>query len=155
MVAVALKGLYQARWSDEILNETQRNLARQIGDHTASDRINALRQLLPEAMVTDYGDHLHGLTNDPKDRHVVATAIKSGATVIVTGNLRDFHPLPDGIKAMSPDGFLRSFLSQVDDLVECLEDVRMSWPKPPSYEHLLSKLDPFTPRFTNALRGAI
>jgi len=34
----------------------------------------------------------NAVTNDPKDRHVLATAVKSGATVIVTYNERTSHP---------------------------------------------------------------
>ena len=46
------------------------------------------------------------MKNDPKDRHVVAAAVKAGAQVIVTSNLKDFYDLPSGIEAQSPDEFL-------------------------------------------------
>jgi hypothetical protein len=42
------------------------------------------------------------MQNDTKDRHVVAAAVKAGAQVITTANLKDFSPLPDGIEAQSP-----------------------------------------------------
>jgi predicted nucleic acid-binding protein len=32
------------------------------------------------------------LVNDPKDRHVLATAIRAGASTVVTFNMRDFSP---------------------------------------------------------------
>ena len=54
------------------------------------------------------------MTNDPKDRHVLAAAIRSRARVIVTLNLRDF---PEsslsqyGIAAQHPDDFI---LDQID-----------------------------------------
>ena len=62
--------------------------------------------LFPEAMVKGYEPLIAGLQNDTKDRHVVAAAVKAGAQVITTVNIRDFTPLPDGIEAQTPDEFL-------------------------------------------------
>lgn len=45
----------------------------------------------------------------PKDRHVLAAAIKSGAQVIVTRNLKDFPASglePWSVEAKSPDAFV-------------------------------------------------
>jgi hypothetical protein len=38
--------------------------------------------------------------------HVSAAALKVGAQVIVTSNLKDFRTRPDGIETQSPDEFL-------------------------------------------------
>jgi hypothetical protein len=38
---------------------------------------------------------------------IVTAAFKAGAQVIITANLKDFSPLPDGIEAQSPDEFLQ------------------------------------------------
>jgi hypothetical protein len=46
------------------------------------------------------------MPNEPKDRHVTAAAVKIGAQVIVTENLKDFRTLPEGIEAQSADEFL-------------------------------------------------
>lgn len=63
----------------------------------------------PEAAVTGYEKLIGLMANDPKDRHVAAVAVKSGARVIVTSNLVDF-PLEClsqwGIEAQHPDEFL-------------------------------------------------
>jgi hypothetical protein len=63
----------------------------------------------PEAAVTGYEKLIGHMANDPKDRHVAAVAVKSGAQVIVTMNLADF-PLDSlsqwGIEAQHPDEFL-------------------------------------------------
>jgi hypothetical protein len=49
------------------------------------------------------------MTNHPKDRHVLAAAVKSNAHIIVTSNLKDF-PLASlsewEIEAKHPDEFL-------------------------------------------------
>src|SRR2546430_9484322 len=64
----------------------------------------------PGADVTGYQDLTDQMTNDPKDRHVLAAAVHSGATKIVTANVADFPPestAPYGIEVVRPDDFLR------------------------------------------------
>lgn len=54
------------------------------------------------------------MTNDPKDRHVLAAAVRASAEVIVTFNLRDFPDSavkPYDVAAVHPDDFL---LDQLD-----------------------------------------
>jgi hypothetical protein len=55
------------------------------------------------------------MTNDEKDRHVVAAAVKGEAPIIVTLNLRHFGPEhlePWGIRAMHPQTFLIGIFQQ-------------------------------------------
>jgi hypothetical protein len=60
--------------------------------------------------VTGYQDLISGLKlPDENDRHILAAAIKAGASVIVTYNLDDFPKealAPYGIDAQHPDDFL-------------------------------------------------
>jgi hypothetical protein len=65
-----------------------------------------MERYFPEAMVTGYASLIPAMPNDVKDRHVVAAAVKAGAQVVVTSNLRDFVPLPVGLVARSPDRLL-------------------------------------------------
>jgi hypothetical protein len=63
----------------------------------------------PDALVTGYESLVDGMTNHPKDRHVLAAAVRANAEVIVTFNLRDFpEPAlkPYDIAAIHPDDFL-------------------------------------------------
>jgi hypothetical protein len=60
----------------------------------------------PEAEVTGYEHLIAAMRNHEKDRHVAAAAVKAGAQVITTSNLKDFAELPEGIEAQSPDVFL-------------------------------------------------
>lgn len=63
----------------------------------------------PEAEIHGYEGFIEGLTNDWKDRHVLAAAICGGCPVILTFNLRHFknENLQDhGIVAMHPDDYL-------------------------------------------------
>ena len=101
LLRAAAAAFYQLRWSAEILDEMERNLV-STGTMPA-DKAARLRgvmvQYFPEADVTGYEPLIAGLLNRAKDRHVVAAAVKAGAQVIVTANLGDFDPLPDGARS--------------------------------------------------------
>ena len=68
-----------------------------------------LREHFPEAWVEGYEPLISAMTNDPKDRHVVAAAVSSGSKLIVTYNAKDF-PIeslePWGIERQGPSTFL-------------------------------------------------
>jgi hypothetical protein len=64
--------------------------------------------------VTGYEALVDEMVNDPKDRHVLAAAVRGGAEVLVTENLRDFPTAavrPYDIEVVSQDVFL---LDQLD-----------------------------------------
>src|SRR5688572_11050975 len=87
----AQRKLYQLYWSSRILDEAIGALLRQRNPPTSVTAVRAnLEEAFPEAMVTDYEFLIDSMPNHPKDRHVVAVAIKAGAELIVTSNLRDF-----------------------------------------------------------------
>lgn len=104
--------LYLPRWSDAIIDETVRNLQSQIGlsMEKTTYLIEQLREHFADAWVTGYAPLIDAMTNDPKDRHVLASAVKCGASVIVTYNKRDFPTSatePWGIEIQGPSTFLR------------------------------------------------
>ena len=79
-----------------------------------------MNDALPDATVTGYRAHLEAITlPDPDDRHVVAAAIKAGASVILTWNLRDF-PTKElknhGVVRQTPDVFLTDLYDKAPDL---------------------------------------
>jgi predicted nucleic acid-binding protein len=113
LVRLGMTGLFRARWTAEILDETFRNVAEKYPDLSAERlaRTRALMtQAVPDCMVTNYEELTGGLVlPDPDDRHVLAAAIRSGAQVIVTFNLRDFPPAAlarYGVEAQHPDDFV-------------------------------------------------
>jgi hypothetical protein len=63
-----------------------------------------------DCLVTGYETLIDAVTlPDPDDRHVLAAAIRAGADLIVTFNLKDFPEKdlkPYGIEAQHPDDFL-------------------------------------------------
>lgn len=157
LLRAAAADFYQLRWSREILDETERSL-RATGTMSA-DKAARLRAVMeehfPEALVTDYEPLVGVMQNDVKDRHVVAAALKAGAQVIVTGNLRHFTPLPEGIEAQSCDVFLCNLFDlDPDAFVELLREQAADLRKPPvSFEGLLERLARAVPDFVAAVRA--
>jgi hypothetical protein len=113
-----------------------------------------MEEEFPEAEVTGYSNLIAGLLNDQKDRHVVAAAVKAGAQVIATLNLRDFSPLPDGIEAQSPDEFLCNLFDlDAEGFVEMLHEQSADLVKPRvPFDELLERLGRVVPELVTAVR---
>lgn len=112
LLRLAATGLFRARWSKDIEGEWVRNLKEDRPE--LGSRIDRTVVLINEhahdAMVEDY-QHFIPCVNlpDQNDRHVVAAALKSGAELIVTFNLKDFPDAalaPHGVEAIHPDDFI-------------------------------------------------
>lgn len=115
---VALSGRFRAKWSSEIHEEWKASLLRNRADLTRAqlDRTSQLMdEALPDASVENYEDLIEAIAlPDENDRHVLAAAIRCGAALIVTFNLKDFPGdvlARYGIEAVHPDDF-------VDDLFD-------------------------------------
>lgn len=108
-----------------------------------------MEQPFPEAEVTGYESLVAAMPNDPKDRHVAAAALKAGAQVIVTSNLRDFQTLPDGIEAQSPDEFLSNLFDlDPDGIIELFCEQAAALKKPPrSFDEVVAALAKMVPEF--------
>ena len=99
LLSLAEAEFFRLRWSQTILDETERALAKlhhqrghSDGDARASKAIAAMTKAFPEAMVDDFAQLLAnplGLP-DPNDEHVIAAAVKTQAQAIVTENISDF-----------------------------------------------------------------
>ena len=82
----------------------------------SSDRLQRTRETMgrhfPDALVVGFEPLIDGLSlPDPKDRHVLAAAIRGRADVIVTQNLKDFPQDqldPYEVEAQHPDDFALS-----------------------------------------------
>jgi predicted nucleic acid-binding protein len=109
----AVTDLFRARWSDAIHDEWIRNVLKDRPDLSA-EQLERTRELMNahvrDCLVTGYESLIPSLTlPDPDDRHVLAAAIRCGADVIVTFNVKDFPDdalKPFGIEAQHPDDFL-------------------------------------------------
>ncbi|MFF3854970.1 PIN domain-containing protein [Micromonospora sp. NPDC002575] len=123
LLRCAEQELYRPLWTRAILDEVRRNLPPSVLGVKAERRVEVMREHFPNALVSGYERLVAEMTNDPKDRHVLAAAVAADADVIVTANLRDFpdHALaPYAIEALHPDDFLCMLL---EDDPERITDV--------------------------------
>jgi predicted nucleic acid-binding protein len=103
-------GAFRPLWSADVIEELRRNLvANGFVESTVENRIATMVEYFPDAMVDGYEDLIEGMTCDPKDRHVLAAAVRANAEVLVTFNLKDFPPASTErfeIEVVHPDDFL-------------------------------------------------
>jgi predicted nucleic acid-binding protein len=156
LLRAAAAGFYQVRWSSQILDEMTRNLVS--AGTMPEDKALRLRAIMtrefPEAEVTDYGHLIAAMKNQVKDRHVVAAAVRAGAHLITTSNLKDFSELPEGVEAQSPDVFLFNLFSlDMDGFIELLREQAQDLVNPPmTFEELLERLARVVPDLVAAVR---
>lgn len=111
LVRLALTGAFRARWTERIHDEWIRAVLLRYPDK--AEALARTRQLMnnavPDCLVDGYEAIAQGITlPDPDDVHVLAAAIRCGASVIVTFNLKDFPAevlAQYGIEAQHPDEF--------------------------------------------------
>ncbi|MDT5039962.1 MAG: hypothetical protein QOE51_947 [Actinoplanes sp.] len=110
LLRLAEASAYRPFWSADVFTELRRNLIdRGLPPERVDWRLGQMRRSFPDALVTGYESLIDGMTNHPKDRHVLAAAVRANAEVIVTFNLSDFpEPAlkPYDIAAIHPDEFL-------------------------------------------------
>lgn len=124
LMRLALTGLFRARWTDRIHDEWTAHLLADRPD-LKREQIARTRELMDRnvvgCLVTGYEVLIESLhLPDPKDRHVLAAAIRSGAGVIVTNNLKDFPNATlraFGIEAQDPDEFVLHLIDLDEDAV--------------------------------------
>lgn len=130
--------LFRARWTHAIQEEWLTNLLEDRPD-LSRERLERTQRLMNshvvDALVTGYEHLIETLElPDPKDRHVLAAAIHSGATIIVTFNLKDFPKSvlgSKGIEAMKPDDFIVRQIAEAPKVViEVAKEQRSEMTKP-------------------------
>lgn len=156
LLRAAAADFFQIYWSEEILEETRRNLVGKLGltEEGAARRCDAMRKHFREAMVTGYEPYVAAMENDPKDRHVSAAALKVGAQVIVTSNTRDFQKLPEGIEAQTPDEFLCNLFGLSPGRMVAIVEAQAAALKRPAvtFEQVVSGLATVVPGFAAAIK---
>lgn len=159
LLRAAYAGMYQVYWSEEILDETTRNLigTGRMGKAQAAHLVEEMKRAFPEAMVEGHSALIPTMPNDEKDRHVAAAAVKVGAEVIVTRNLKDFRELPEGLEAQSPDVFLADLFDlEPSRMITLLRQQARALRKPPkTFEDLLAGLHKTVPAFVQLIHDYI
>jgi hypothetical protein len=149
-VRLAQNGLVQAKWTESIHDEWTRNVLLD-NPRVTADRLARTRALMNDAvrdcLVTGYEDLIDTLVlPDPDDRHVLAAAVRAGAQIIVTRNLRDFPPdtlSRFDVEAQHPDAFIQA-LTELAPAVVCatVKQQQVSLRHPPrTIEELLATLE--------------
>lgn len=154
--------LYLPRWSEEIMAEVSRNLVEKFGKTTeqARHRHEQIRQHFPESWVEGYHDLIPVLRNEPKDRHVLAVAIRSGSELIVTYNQKDFPADaldPYDVSVIGPSTFLANLHELEPQLVhQCLQQQATAIGKDLGFllERLAVNVPAFVARFRAGMEAA-
>jgi len=136
---LAIAEMYVPKWTEQIHEEWMRNVLENRPDltHEKLDRTRILMNLHAEgSLVTDY-EHLIPTVSlpDANDRHVLAAAIASEATGIVTFNLSDFPQqvlAAYGMEALHPDVFLTHLFDQKPEVfMKAIHDMVSELKNPP------------------------
>jgi predicted nucleic acid-binding protein len=113
LLRLAEAELYVPKWSQRILEELGENLVE--SGRTTSEKaervVRTIRETFEDAEVpaATVSALEPAMTNDAKDRHVLAAAVGGGAQLIVTRNIGDFPAQACnsfGIDALTADDFL-------------------------------------------------
>ncbi len=139
LIRLGTTGLFAAKWTNQIHEEWVRSLlaTRQDLDEARLLRTRRLMdEALPDCLVTGHEALIPALDMpDPDDRHVLAAAIRAGAQLIVTFNLRDYpHDAlgPFGIEAVHPDAFVEQQMDLHEGtIVSVAKSHRASLKNPP------------------------
>lgn len=134
LMRLSMTDLFRAKWTEDIHQEWIRNLLANRPDLTET-QLCRTRDLMNEhggdCLVTGYKSIINALSlPDPDDRHVLAAAIKSNASIIVTYNLKDFPvEVTDdyGIESLHPDDFISSLIDlDVEKICHSVKQHRLS-----------------------------
>lgn len=150
LMHLAVTDLYRAKWTNEIHEEwitsvlsDRKDLNRGFLDRTREKMNLSVR----DCLVENYHHLIPALTlPDNNDRHVLAAAINSSSSVIVTYNLKDFPKKiisEYGIEAQHPDEFIMKLFDLSAEIV-CLaaKRHRISLKSPPkNTEQYLATLE--------------
>lgn len=166
LLSLAEAGVCQIRWSPDVLDEVERNLAararapeRSVAAAGARYVRSVMEDAFPDAMVSReaYCQLIPAMTNDPKDRHVLAAAVAARADVIVTFNVSDFPATacqPYGIEVQDPDRFLVHQFGLTPERIAQVLTGLAAERRPPmdTPEGILRVLERSVPRFCSMAR---
>lgn len=151
--------LYEPKWSEEIILETTRTLESKLRWPSSLTAYLAaeLRAHFGEAWISGYEALIPQMTNDEKDRHVLAAAVHGQAPIIVTFNLRHFrreHLEPWSIRALHPQSFLIEIFRQ-EELLVLRKLEQQATDRRRTLRELLDTLSATVPGFVAAVSAAI
>ncbi|MGW9381481.1 PIN domain-containing protein [Streptomyces albidoflavus] len=149
LIRVGQNGFVRARWTEVILDEVDRSIARnhQIPPEKLAHRRTLMNRAVRDCLVTGFEPLIEGLKlPDEDDRHVLAAAIRAGAQVIVTNNRKDFptdYLGTWGIERKSADEFVLDLIGLDDRVIyACVQEIATSRRRPPqTFDDVLGQLE--------------
>ena len=147
LLRLADRGLYRVRWSPDIMEELTRTLgALEVEQAKIEHLLQEMRTAFPYAEVESYESLKESMTCDPKDRHVLAAAVKSESEAILTFNGKHFPPEstePHRIEVLHPKEFLLDLYDLAPNAVldELNEQAKDNTAEPNTVDSLLSALE--------------
>lgn len=139
IMELAVGDVFEPRWTEEIHGEWMRNVLLNNPNLTLERLVrtkNLMNASIKNCLVTGYESIVPELElPDPGDRHVLAAAIRCGANLLVTFNLRDF-PTENlrqyDIEPLHPDEFILRFLNfNFEGICKAAEKQRIRLKNPP------------------------
>lgn len=162
LLRLAERSLYRTLWSVDIVDELRRNLIEDGFQPSSIEHLlTEMRTAFPDAEVSGYRSLIDGLACDPKDRHVLAAAVRGAAAGIVTFNVRDFPASsvePFEVEIIDPDTFMLDQLDLAPAAVidELTRQAAANRRQPKSLPRLLDALDKAgIPSFADEVRRRI
>jgi len=154
--------LFRPLWSKDLLDEVRSTLTKfGVPTPRIDYMIEQMTTAFPEAVVVGYESIIPVMTNQEKDRHVLAAAVIGKGQLIVTENHRDFPPAsltPYQIETVGPDDFLCDLLDvDRERMLEVLMALAKTRKFPPkTIDDILSALvENRCPGFASDLQAAI
>jgi hypothetical protein len=145
MPSLAHARLFEPHWSEQVLDEVHRNRPDGVPQGRIDSRFAQMNKIFPAALTSGFEPLMPQMQADEKDKHVLAAAVQSGADVLVTENVKDFHPPASGQYAM-PVERTSEFLSRLleespDQVVEAMNKmVARNRREPTTMPELIDKM---------------
>lgn len=147
--------LFLPRWSPDILDEVYQTHLNKLEwpERLADSFQQAVKESFPEAMITGYQDFIPLMTNDEKDRHVLAAAVREKINLIITFNLKDFKEedlAKWDVEAMHPQDYLLTLYAMKPGRV-MMKLAKIAQRKDQDLEDLVLDFGRSLPRFSQKL----
>ncbi len=162
LLRLAFTGVFIPRWSETILDELRRLLVNDgfTDAVRAAHLLETMENRFSDARISNFEHLIPSMTNHPGDRHVLVAAVATGASVIVTNNIRHFRLAdlaPHAITAQTTDRFLTDRLAEQPETVLRLLRLQTSVLRSPpmTVQEVLARLRIHTPTFVERVSALI
>jgi hypothetical protein len=160
LLLAAERDLFRPAWTRRILDEMARALKARRPDLDPARIDRTVERMLahfPEALVEGYEDLIPAMRSHAGDRHVLAAAVRVGASVVVTWNVAHFPAAataPYQINVQTPDAFLCDLWDRSsDEVANVLKEQAAHLVNPPMTPlQVVDTLGRSLPRFAEIVR---